>query len=278
VDHSGHLPALQKMVRLTPSEPATQPTPYPEVNAVVQALLADVQDILGPHFVGLYLGGSLAGGGFDPLSSDVDFLVVTDEEVPHEKLPVLTAMHARLADGGQRLAVQLEGSYIPMGALRCHNPPHTVHPHVSIGGSLRVEQHDSDWVIQRYVLREHGIAVAGPPIDTLIDPISAEELRQAVRELMHSWWAPILDDPARLGQPSYRAYAVLTMCRVLYTLQHATIVPKSAAAHWAQQTLDPRWTELIERALAWPHGQQKDDRSETLDLIRYALGRAVLQE
>lgn len=36
------------------------PTPYSEVNAVLHELLSGVQMVLAGHFVGMYLGGSLA--------------------------------------------------------------------------------------------------------------------------------------------------------------------------------------------------------------------------
>ncbi len=36
------------------------PTPYLEVNAVLNELLPDVQAILGDRFIGMYLYGSLA--------------------------------------------------------------------------------------------------------------------------------------------------------------------------------------------------------------------------
>ncbi len=48
---------------------STNPTPYPDVNAVLHRLLAEVQAVLGERFVGLYLYGSLAGGDFDPDTS-----------------------------------------------------------------------------------------------------------------------------------------------------------------------------------------------------------------
>ena len=38
----------------------THPTPYPDVNVVLHALLSSVQTVLGNHFIGLYLYGSLA--------------------------------------------------------------------------------------------------------------------------------------------------------------------------------------------------------------------------
>jgi predicted nucleotidyltransferase len=59
------------------SSDVTGPTPYPEVNAVLQLLLAEVQAVLREQLVGLYVHGSLASGGFQPGRSDIDFLVVT---------------------------------------------------------------------------------------------------------------------------------------------------------------------------------------------------------
>ncbi len=254
------------------------PTPYPKVNALLGEVLAEVRSILGERFVGMYLFGSLATGGYDPQRSDIDLLVVTDGDVPDKELADLQALHARMAADGRPLAAQLEGSYIPRQSLRRYDPAHARHPHLSMGGGLRVEQHDSDWVIQRHVLRQHGLALAGPPAHTLIDPVLPNELRQAVVDLLRQWWAPMLDDPWRLEPRGYRVYAILTMCRCLYTLQHGTVVTKAVAARWAQGSLDGRWTALIERAFLWPRGEQAEDLGQTLDLIRYTLERAGRNE
>jgi len=74
----------------------THPTPYPEVNTVLNVLLADVQTILGNQFISMYLYGSLADGGFDQ-DSDVDFVVVTKEDLPEALFSALQAMHVRVA-------------------------------------------------------------------------------------------------------------------------------------------------------------------------------------
>src|SRR5512135_1921727 len=103
-------------------QPSTTPTPYPEINALLEALLSGAQSVLGPSFVGLYLYGSLASGDFNPATSDVDFLVVTTDEVSSALVPALEAMHARLAAGANKWAQKLEGRYLPLPALRRLNP------------------------------------------------------------------------------------------------------------------------------------------------------------
>ncbi len=249
------------------------PTPYPAVNAVLHTLLSDVQTILGPHFVGMYLYGSLAGGDFDPRRSDVDFLVVTAAELPGDLIAALETLHARLAASGDKWAVKLEGAYIPQRALRRYDPADPPYPFVN-EGRFYLARPGSDWVIQRHVLREQGVVLAGPALHALIDPVGPDDLRQAVAAILREWWAPMLDDPARLRRSDYQAYAVLTMCRALYTLENRAIVSKPVAARWAQEGLGQRWAALIAPALAWPSADAVNDLSETLEFIRYTLGRA----
>jgi hypothetical protein len=241
---------------------ASYPTPYPDVNAALGELLSGARAILGEHFVGMYLFGSLASGDFDPHSSDLDILFVPDAALSDEEFAALADMHAR---------------FIPLDALRRYDPARKLYPRVDRGnGILRPQSHDVDWVIQRHGLHEHGIALAGLDPCTLIDPVQPDDLRRATAELMHVWWGPMGDDPVRLYHRGYQAYTALTMCRVLYTLQHGAIVTKPVAARWALEMLDARWRPLIERALAWRKDQQDvlgDDVSETQELIRYTLAR-----
>jgi hypothetical protein len=250
------------------------PTPYPEVNAVLEMLLKEAQAVLGDQFVGLYVHGSLASGGFDPQRSDIDFVAVTAGELPDETLTALAEMHARISASGLEWARKLEGPCIPRHGLRRYDPARARYPWLGEDGHLSVEQLGSDWVIQLHVLREHGIAVAGPDPQTLIDPIQPDDLRRAQQATLHEWWQPQLDDPSRLRSRRYQAYSVLTMCRALYMLEHGTVVTKAVAAQWAQETLGQCWAMLIERALAWPRGPQPDQMNETLDLIRHTLQRS----
>ena len=111
----------------------TMPTPYPDVNAVLHALLANVQDILGDYFVGLYLYGSLASGDFDPLRSDIDFVVVTTDQLPEELISALEEMHHRLWASGLKWVAKLEGTYIPQPDLRRYDPTAALCPCVNEG-------------------------------------------------------------------------------------------------------------------------------------------------
>jgi hypothetical protein len=246
------------------------PTPYPDINAVLRRLLADVQAALGDHLAGLYLHGSLASGDFDPERSDIDFVVVAAEALPEAVFPALAAMHARLIASGLAWATKLEGTYFPQQALRRYVPSDTLYPSLN-EARFYMGTHGSDWVIQCHILREYGIVLAGPSPRDLIDPVAPDDLRHAMRSLLREWWAPMLDDMARLRSPEYQAYAVLTMCRALYTLDTGAVASKPMAARWAQAALGAHRAMLIERALAWRAGMPLDVLDEVLELVRYTL-------
>jgi len=59
--------------------------------------------------------------------------------------------------------------------------------------------------------------LAGPAPRTLIDPINPDDIRQAVKGILHEWWFPLLDDLSwqKNHGSEYHAYTILTMCRAL---------------------------------------------------------------
>lgn len=247
------------------------PTPYPDVNAALSLLHEKVQSVLGARLVGLYIHGSLAAGDFTPQRSDIDFVAATDGILPAEILPQLEAMHAGVYASGLEWARKLEGSYVPIKALRVYDPNNCHFPALRCDGSFAIDGHGPDWIIQCHVLREQGFALSGPPAQTLIDPVTADDLRRATAGILHEWWAPVLDDQTRLQTAEYRAYAVLTMCRGLYTLQHGSIVSKTKAAEWCAQGPGQSWAEMIRRALSWREGMDMDSTANVLELIRFTL-------
>lgn len=247
------------------------PTPYPDVNIVLNMLLSNIKAALGDQFVGMYLYGSLASGDFNPETSDIDFVVVTADELPDDTIAGLAAMHARIATGGLKWAAKLEGSYLPQRVLRRYAPTDDTPWPTLNEGRFYLAPHGFDWVIQRHILREQGVVVAGPPPQPMIDPVRPNDLRQAVRELVQAWWAPMIQNPVRLERSEYQAYAILSMCRALHAMRYGVIVSKPFAARWARQELGASWAIVIERALAWRPGVRLDSLREAIDLIRYTI-------
>ena len=249
-------------------------SPHAGVNAILQRLHDDAKMILGDNFFGMYLYGSLSSGDFNPDTSDIDFLIVTARRLSDEEIVQLRDLHARLHVSGLPWADHLEGRYLPKEEILRYAPGRAPTPNVNEGEFL-IDSEGSDWVIQRHVIREAGLALAGPVPSSLIDPVPVDDLRQAVLSIMDAWWAPMLEDHEFLKNGGYQAFAVLTMCRTLHTLETGEIGSKPVAARWSLETLEPRWHALIRTALAMEHDSPTDILNETLEFIRYARDRSM---
>lgn len=253
------------------------PTPYPDVNAALGAFLTRIRTIVGDHFLGMYLDGSLALGDFDPHSSDIDFVVVTNTALSDDLFVALRDMHARFDAGGSPWATEVEAIYISRDALRRYDPAHALCPRIERGETLVMEHLDSGWVIHCYILREHGVVVAGPDPRPLIDRVDPWDLWQAMAAIAESWLEPARHDRAALRGRGTQTYMVKTLCRMLYTLDSGAVVSKPVAAAWARTIADGRWSALIERALTWrkdlAHQDTPSDNEieDTLALIEYTL-------
>jgi len=216
----------------------------------------------------------------------VDFVVVTNDDLPEALFPALQAMHVRIAMLDSWCATQLEGSYIPQNALRHYDPAHALHLHIDRGRDDRLQRMQIEdvrlsrawwggWVLLRAALREKGVTLAGPTTETLIDPVSPDDLKKATLAIMQGWVTPLLEKPAELANCGYQSYTVLTICHMLYTLEFGNIASKPVAARWAQEALGELWITLIERAWAGRHHPEEKaqpiDVNGTLDFIRYAV-------
>ncbi len=259
-------------------------TVNPEVTVILQELLSNTQSLLGKRFVGMYVYGSLATGDFDQ-SSDVDWVVATAEDVPDYLVPALNEMHARIFELPSKWARRLDGSYLWPSLLRRPDPAHPLHLYLDNGNnSLERSDHDN-WYVQHYKLREMSVALAGPDPKSLIDPVSAVQLRREARESLQTWLDPMATKQEPLTHVWYQSYVILTVCRVLYTIARGDVASKRRAADWAKGVLDARWAEVIE--LAWADRadlaiktQLRTDpkrRDATADFIRYALTWASAQ-
>lgn len=253
------------------------PTPYADVNDALRDLLAGVRAALDMRFVGMYLTGSLALGDFDPATSDIDLVVVTGDALPANLVEPLREMHERFAAGDSPWAGKVEAVYIPRNALRRAAPDDALYPQVEKDRDLFVDQLESGWIVQCYILREHGVTLAGPDPRTLLDPLDPDALRRAVLPIPVIWLGLAYHDPAWLAwlrERANQAFVALTLCRLLYTLDTGRVASKPGAARWAQQALGAHWAGLLARSLAGQpdSGPIPDsDLAATVSLIGYTV-------
>jgi len=256
--------------------PLMPPTPYPDLNAVLQELTASVQSILGEALIGVYLQGSFAGGDFDQ-HSDVDYIIVIQQELTDEQIATLQVMHAHIYDLSSPWAQHLEGSYLPIDILRQPPVPGETLWYLDNGACQLVRSVHCNTLVVRWQLRQHGISLAGPDIKTLLPPIADLDLRREILGVIHDWGGEILANPEHYNNRFYQGFIVLSFCRMLHSLHTGAIGSKRQGAEWAKAALDPTWAGLIDRAWATrpdPYHSVRtpsnpQDFERTLEFVRY---------
>ena len=232
--------------------------PYPELRSVLETFVRGVQDALEANFVGAYLVGSLATGNFDH-DSDIDFLIVTDEELNDAQIQSLQALHLELHRLGCYPAQHLEGSYLPRDLLNRADQIGTQPLWYLDNGSTSLERslHDNKWHVL-WILRERAITLSGPDPKALVQPVSSgallNEMLVSVEKLRSHFVAEIGEPLGWLNTRFGQSFAVLTCCRMLHTLQDGAVRSKLAGVEWAERSLGTEWHRLIRQAWAEREG------------------------
>ena len=254
------------------------PVPDRELNGILNQLLEGVRPVLGRQFLGGYLSGSFAHGGWDA-DSDVDFVIVVEEDLDPLILDDLKAVHAGVFTLEHYWARHLEGSYFPKAILADLNRTNEPLWYLD-NGSLNFERstHDNS-LVNRWVLREYGLILEGPVPSLWIPRIPEIFLKAEVWWTMREWGGDILSGTYRISSRFAQAFTALMYCRMLHTLSSGRVQSKQAGADWAKKTLDAKWRPLIDDALSARVNQYQrvyepaDPQKirETRDFIRYAL-------
>jgi hypothetical protein len=240
-------------------------TPFDELNQLLVEFVVGGKEVLGDSFCGAYLQGSFALGDADA-HSDVDFIVVTTDDVTPEQRAELQALHQTLYALPTSWAQHLEGSYIPRSVLRRLDPDRRPLLYLDNGATeFTLDSHDNT-VVVRWLLRERGVVLAGPDPRDLVDPVTADDLRAEMLWALGLWqeWFRSIGSINRRAL----AVAVLSHARILHTLVICEITSKPVAGEWALHELDPEWAPLIRWAL--------EDRPDPWTKVREPADPALL--
>jgi predicted nucleotidyltransferase len=238
-----------------------QLTPYRELDEVLLDYANTCHAALRRNFVGLYLLGSLAIGDFD-LTSDVDFMIVSRTELTTDEVKRVQVAHTDLLGRDSRWVRHLEYSIFSLAQLskRPSVVGHDASPAPKVwyfinGGSV-IERSDHDnTLVTRWTLRYKSKAVLGPQPATFAPRVTADELRQEIRESMLRW-EKLFTPESSFNNRFHQVFFVLNNCRALQDLHEGRITSKREGVAWAKKHLDIRWHALVD--YSWRERQDSE--------------------
>jgi hypothetical protein len=255
-----------------------QPTLYPHINTLLDELLARLQMVLGDKLVGLYLYGSLVTGDFDDDTSDIDLLAALTSDLDENEAAAIKQMHDDFVRAHPRWANRIEVQYFSTEGLRTFKSKTNKMGNISPGEPFHIFEADKKWLMNWFFVQENGVIIFGPSPRTLIDPILKDEYIQSVKDHVGQWNEWVKDTIVFRGA---QAYAILTLCRALYSYRKGDSASKIKAAAWAAQEL-PEWASLINNAVVWRKKsliEQVPDHAatypETERFVNYVVGEIL---
>jgi predicted nucleotidyltransferase len=238
-----------------------------EIEALLDRLTDEIRQSSNDSLVGLFVYGSLVTGDFDKGRSDIDLLAVVDSDIEDETFDRLDRMHTRIVEDNPAWEDRIEVAYVPAPALWSFRTRTAQIAVLSPGEPFHFKAAGRDYLLNWYTVREVGTTLYGPPPDTLIPEISRSEFVEVAREHAE-WWK---EQVYEMRTPGAQSYAVLTMCRALYTHTHRRQASKKQAALWARTYL-PQWAPLIQQSLDWlseDHDEETDDEAGLQETVRF---------
>jgi streptomycin 3"-adenylyltransferase len=228
-----------------------RPQHWSTVDVDVRDWIGRVVDRLGQldSLLAVFLHGSLATGSFFRPKSDVDLVAVVDDSLHPETrravaVDLLDAFDHRPIVGGVEVSIVLRRSLDPF----VHPLPYEFHFSESWADDIRrggsgPSGSDIDLAAQCTMLRQRGIALAGPPP------------RSIVGEVPHNAYVAAAMDDARWivdgGILESPFYGVLNLCRCLQLMLDTPDEPasKHEGARWALDNLPVIYRPIVTAAV-----------------------------
>ena len=146
-----------------------------------------MRDVLGDDLLGVYAGGSLALGAYEPGRSDLDVsAVVAAPLAPEAKRALVAALRHEALPCPAR---GLELVVYPLATVQAATSAPGFDLNLNTGERMdfRVDEAPGDiegfwFAIDRAILRDHGIALHGPPVAELFAPIPREAVLPLLAE------------------------------------------------------------------------------------------------
>lgn len=229
---------------------------YEDVNHIIDKLFENHEIIFDEKMVGFYLYGSLVWGDFDIDTSDIDMLCVIDSEITEEELEKLKLMYKDFVAKNPKWSNRIEVHYAPLPGLKNFRTNSFKMGNISPGEPLHIIDSGMDWIDEWYCVQEYAITLYGMDKEKILPHIDRSEFIQTIRRYALSFYERIHN----CKESCYsQAYAILTLCRALYTVKNGEQISKPAAARWAMDYL-PEYREVIQSALIWRQERDKNNR------------------
>lgn len=252
-----------------------------DIKKYIADLQQGIKGLISNNIVGFYLHGSLAMGGFNPKSSDIDILVVT-------KKPIETKDKRHLAElilNYSNAPFPLEISFLNKEQLRDWQYPCPFDFHYSEFWRERYENDllhhsykfineeintDTDLAAHITITNHRGICLEGEPINEVFPLVPKSDYVSSIIGDYRECLENIEEDPI---------YCSLNLIRVYWYLKEEVISSKIEAGNWGLKNLPKELISTVRKVIEIYVGEKTTGsfHKEELISLRNYISKRVLE-
>ncbi|WP_404458618.1 aminoglycoside adenylyltransferase domain-containing protein [Oceanobacillus kapialis] len=240
-----------------------------EIEKVVFSTLKEMKALLEEKFIGFYVHGSLAMGGFNPKRSDMDILVVSNKRLPLKEKRKLAAFLLKRSN----TPFPIELSILTTEQLTNWKHPSPFDFHYSESWRQAYEEDlakdtyiylndemktDPDLAAHLTVLTNRGICLEGKPILEVFPKVPRAHYIASIMEDFKNCLQTIEQNPV---------YSTLNLLRVYWYLQEGVISSKKEAGRWGVATLPDDMKDTVKKVLECYELNREDNEFEREELL-----------
>jgi predicted nucleotidyltransferase len=225
-----------------------------------------IESVLGKNLHSIYIHGFIALGDFSDDTSDIDLLVICNQtlgQCDFEKLYYLHNDLCMVNVWGSRI----ECSYITLDQFLSVSRPSV--ERIYYNKTLKWEKYGPEWYIEKHIIATASILIHGQDLNLQNHVLDENELRKVITEIVLNTWSPLIDKLNEL-ENNYIVYLVLTMCRIIHSMEQGQIYIKAESAYYTMEKFkdNPLTIKIIKDSLDWTEGYVFDLRKGAVTFIR----------
>ena len=252
-----------------------------KLESLLENFVRQSKNILGDNLTGIYLHGSAVMGCFNSKKSDIDLLIVVNDDISNEikrqYMDMVVELNREAPEKGIELSIVKEAVCKPF----VYPTPFELHfsiAHLNWYQSNpadyveRMKGTDKDLAAHFTVIYHRGKTLYGKEIKSVFSKVSS-------RDYMDSIWSDIED--AKEEIVTNTMYITLNLCRVLAYKRESLILSKQEGGEWAMNALlVSEYQKIISDALKeYKTGEvMSTDRAIVVEFAEYMLKEIEREE
>ncbi len=207
------------------------------------------REIIGKKLTGIYLHGSMAMNCFNPEKSDIDFIVVIENDIGIEQKIEFLKQVVKLNEKGPAKGLEISvvkrefcKPFVYPTPFELHFSPMYIQ-WIKDDPKKYVENmkgEDKDLAAHFTVINKYGIVLYGEKIENVFGEVPK-------KDYLDSIWCDVKGAREEISREP--VYMTLNLCRVLAFLEDGLYLSKQSGGEWGIRNLPEKYHSFISRAL-----------------------------